>query len=219
MCSRCLPTADLLSVKRVDVSLHCHFCSTEAETISHIFLDCEVAKRCWEGTGINTLWSDGNNNPNKVGAIYERQDEENRCLFTMICWSIWGARNAKLWDNTSTSPRVIVEGAKTFLYNWRDAMKEIKNQTQYSADLQVRWKKPPVGWVKLNVDATFNRETKSMGLGCVLRDAEGNFVSARSLQWKGLFLVKEAEALGIRDALSWVKGMGFEAIVVEMDAL
>lgn len=45
---------------------------------------------------------------------------------------------------------------------------------------QVRWKKPPVGVLRLNWDAALNKETKTMGVGAVIRNEGGGFVAALS---------------------------------------
>lgn len=54
-----------------------------------------------------------------------------------------------------------------------------------------------------------------MGLGFVIRNHVGKFVGAKCFLWKGKQLVKEAEALGIQEALRWVKSLGIERVLVE----
>lgn len=43
----CLPTRDLLQVKRVDCPSVCSLCLSSSETILHLFVDCEFTKRVW----------------------------------------------------------------------------------------------------------------------------------------------------------------------------
>nr|GMD63796.1 uncharacterized protein LOC109155163 [Ipomoea batatas]GMD68708.1 uncharacterized protein LOC109155163 [Ipomoea batatas]GME20595.1 uncharacterized protein LOC109155163 [Ipomoea batatas] len=57
-----------------------------------------------------------------------------------------------------------------------------------------------------------------MGLGCVLRDENGSFIAAKCIPWKGNFQVKEAEVIGVRETLSWIKQMDYSHVEVEMDA-
>lgn len=52
----------------------------------------------------------------------------------------------------------------------------------------------------------------------MLRDSLGTFVAARQIPWKGNLQAKEAEAIGVREALKWIKNLNLEMVQVEMDA-
>ncbi|XP_019152214.1 PREDICTED: uncharacterized protein LOC109149045 [Ipomoea nil] len=58
-----------------------------------------------------------------------------------------------------------------------------------------------------------------MGLGWVLRDHHGSFLSAVSQPWTGTYSPREAEAVAIREALSWSKQHSIEYLHVETDSL
>ena len=57
-----------------------------------------------------------------------------------------------------------------------------------------------------------------MGLGMVLRDDAGCFLDCSTLKFEGFYNVKEGEAMGLPEALSWVKNMGYQKVVYELDA-
>ncbi|KAK6140062.1 hypothetical protein DH2020_026197 [Rehmannia glutinosa] len=78
--------------------------------------------------------------------------------------------------------------------------------------------KPPNEWLKVNVDAAFCCQKAATGLGMVLRNDAGEFIQARTLPIQGVFEVREAEALGVREALSWIRGLGLQRVVIETDA-
>ncbi|XP_019181954.1 PREDICTED: uncharacterized protein LOC109177101 [Ipomoea nil] len=80
------------------------------------------------------------------------------------------------------------------------------------------WIKPPLGWKKLNVDAAFDSTHRKMGFGLFLRDANGCFVAARKIPWHGLFRSDEAEVMGVKEALKWLKELNVDCVEVEMDA-
>ena len=44
-----------------------------------------------------------------------------------------------------------------------------------------------------------------IGIGCVIRNSQGGFLAARCVGVAGNFGAKEVEALGIREALRWMK--------------
>nr|GMD82156.1 uncharacterized protein LOC109193683 [Ipomoea batatas] len=65
--------------------------------------------------------------------------------------------------------------------------------------------KPPTGLTKVNVDATLNHNGSRMGFGFVLRDSTGLFVVAKEVPWNALFKPREAEAVGVREPIKWLK--------------
>ncbi|XP_024041915.1 uncharacterized protein LOC112099045 [Citrus clementina] len=78
------------------------------------------------------------------------------------------------------------------------------------------WEKRKFGWVKCNVDAAVFASQGRIGFGCVLRNLEGCFFAARCAGMAGSFGAREAEALGIREALS---PNGFGLIIEDCRAL
>lgn len=72
----------------------------------------------------------------------------------------------------------------------------------------------------MNVDAAIDNSKKKMGFGCILRNSDGEFLLAKGIPWFGNFSLKEAEAIGIREALNWLKmKRNDDNIQIEMDAL
>lgn len=45
-CMNCLPTRDLLRIKRVDCPTNCILCSADVETTVHLFRDCGFTGMC-----------------------------------------------------------------------------------------------------------------------------------------------------------------------------
>ncbi|CAH9101996.1 unnamed protein product [Cuscuta europaea] len=87
-----------------------------------------------------------------------------------------------------------------------------KNGQQAAAS----WCHPTAGMLKLNVDAAV-RDGFCV-LGWCLRDDEGKFVAGVARKRHGRFSALEAELIGIREALSWLRESGWRTIEVESDA-
>lgn len=68
------------------------------------------------------------------------------------------------------------------------------------------WGKPSEGWVKVNLDAALFEDIYCIVLGNVVRHAAGKFLMDKSSKHEGLVPPREAEALGLKEALSWLKG-------------
>lgn len=80
------------------------------------------------------------------------------------------------------------------------------------------WTAPSIGTVKCNVDAVFFDDINTAGVSMVVRDEEGKFLVARTKLIKGLGCVKEGEAIGLLEALSWLRNLGLPSIIFEVDA-
>ncbi|XP_019198406.1 PREDICTED: uncharacterized protein LOC109192287 [Ipomoea nil] len=74
------------------------------------------------------------------------------------------------------------------------------------------------GYLKLNTDAAIDLENNRVGFGWVLRDDCGQFVAASSIPGEGASSPKEAEAMAIREALSWTKRINLHNVQIECDA-
>ena len=58
-----------------------------------------------------------------------------------------------------------------------------------------------------------------ISLGVVIRSAQGDFIAAKSDNFPGSFEAREAEAIGVRKALSWLKKFAFHSVILNMDSL
>ncbi|KAL8555178.1 hypothetical protein ACS0TY_003114 [Phlomoides rotata] len=81
----------------------------------------------------------------------------------------------------------------------------------------MRWHPPLQGCVKLNVDASFFEDSLEMGLGVIIHDVVGAFVSCRSLVIPRVYRIDEGEAMGHLEALSWIKQLGLLSVKIEME--
>ncbi|XP_057791107.1 uncharacterized protein LOC131008228 [Salvia miltiorrhiza] len=82
----------------------------------------------------------------------------------------------------------------------------------------VGWHAIQVGWVRCGVDAAFFEHDKSMGIGMVVRDHAGEFVIEKLMKVRGSRDVAEGELMGINEALSWLKSLGYEHGWIDCDS-
>jgi hypothetical protein len=84
----------------------------------------------------------------------------------------------------------------------------MSGEAEKKKDKKVKWETVEQGWIKVNVDAGYNSESRLAGAGVIARDAVGSVVlSARKfLCWCSS--LEEAEAMacleGILLAVGWV---------------
>ena len=68
----------------------------------------------------------------------------------------------------------------------------------------VCWVRPPVGRLKLNIDAAMLKDPTAVGVGMVLCDFYGLLVACKSVVLLFCYYVKEAEVVGLRERLQWL---------------
>ena len=196
-------------------------CSSDGESILHCLVtyprDIEVWKASpigWTGVSCVSMdewWCN----------VIDRCTDDDLQLAAVILWSLWNNRNDMVWNLKHKAAIRIVHDALSFLQQWIIAQQlpSIRNNQQCNQGT-VSWIKPPSGVVTCNVDAALFSSTKQFGFGCVVRDSEGHFCGARSVTvFYPLMEPALAEAMSLREALSWLKTCSFPSIILELDSL
>lgn len=143
---------------------------------------------------------------------------EQSMLIALFCWNIWNRRNKLVWDKVNmyvfrTKMKILY-----LLADWKKAQQEGMKQKQ-GHNLSGRvWHVPPRGWVKVNVDAAVTPGLQSIGIGSVLRDEDGRFLWARCMTVEGEWSVREAEAISLKEAMTWTESLDFNNCIFETDS-
>ncbi|GAU51128.1 hypothetical protein TSUD_92700 [Trifolium subterraneum] len=105
------------------------------------------------------------------------------------------------------------------LLDWR-AVRTASNTTSTTAQAEVQrcWRKPMVGRVKCNVDASFPTNSDRVGIGICIRDEHGDFILAKTEWFTPKSEVHIGEALGLLSALKWVHKLNLGPIDFELDS-
>ncbi|XP_073134911.1 uncharacterized protein [Henckelia pumila] len=141
-------------------------------------------------------------------------------LVVMVLWGIWRARNEKLWNRIFQNANHVVEDARKVLSEWK-AVRSIEGPCVGRNSLardNFTWEKPEAPALKCNMDASIHKDSRKVGVGMVLRDATGSFISAKTNWYAGLMEVREAEAIAFKEALSWIEEMGIQDVTFESDS-
>ncbi|XP_074326725.1 uncharacterized protein LOC141664671 [Apium graveolens] len=140
----------------------------------------------------------------------------------MVAWAIWNNRIDTVWQQKGKEYVEIISSALHVLNNWESAQDKsfdisVGFITQEDGD--VHWKSPQLGIVKVNTDATLFDESNHYNYVMVARYHEGAMMESISSCRSGSLNPEITEAIGIREALSWVKSKNWLGAVVETDCL
>ncbi|XP_060957652.1 uncharacterized protein LOC133029176 [Cannabis sativa] len=217
-----LPTCVNLVFRHVEVPTVCPVCKSQPETTSHALIFCNIALACWRKVGVTFVFDPGGHFRSWLQLMFTSATAEQIATIAMVCWSLWKARNNTVWKAKNTSVSNIVGSATIALDQWKKA--QDKNSLSSlcinnKVDGVEHWTKPETNTIKLNVDASIFEREEQYGFGIVARDHGGNCLEARAGCFGGIYSAAVVEALGIKEALSWIKTKNWVHVVVETDSL
>lgn len=218
--TNCLPTKTLLRSRHVSVDETCPLCKVQRETVVHCLITCTFAQSCWNiilgdvdltVSGSFAAWLDDR---------LKEGNGERRKLVAVTCWVIWKFRNEIVWNGKGASTNAAVSLVFSTIHQWDRA--QDRNFNSLAAfvteeDGAVKWMRPEGEMIKVNVDAAIFEETGRYSYVCVARNSAGSVVEAISMCKDGRREAEVAEALGVKEALSWRKQWG--AVTLETDSL
>lgn len=220
--AQCLPTLTALHGKHVPVSKMCPVCNGEEESTLHALVKCPFAAQCWGDKGLLWVGSSFGSFAEWLDEVLRLSRKDEYAEIVTLCWSIWKARNNTVWNKVRASVYGVVNSTKQYLADWSKAQKNsTKTLFQFleEGDGVCNWVKPQKEVVKISVDAAIFTEHSSYGVGMLARDWEGKVILGRSEYYSGYANPEFAEAMAVKEALSWVKANKWEKVVVESDCL
>ncbi|CAH9122743.1 unnamed protein product, partial [Cuscuta epithymum] len=139
--------------------------------------------------------------------------QEKLNLFVVILWSLWKARNTKVWKHKVLGWRQIAEEGKSMLGSWIEAQRtKIEHQARESTS---RWRKPPEGSIKVNVDAALGAGSGRRAWAWVARNAQGDFLAGGSQTVQAKWTAAVTEAIGVREVIRWIKEQRWQQVKLE----
>jgi hypothetical protein len=221
VCHSILPTCDNLLKRKILTDSRCPFCGIEPETATYILWSCPLASNVWSVREVffQKFNSSGAEFLQLVEEIYKKGGVEMLTVFARQSKNIWTRRNGVIHGEAFIDPNELVRITNQAMDDFSQA-----NLSATPAMMQERVRpssistKPTVGSAKIKWDVGFNRATDKFGMGIVIRDADGRFVTARIVSRKGSVDPTTGEALASFSAVSFGKELGFSCIVLEGDA-
>ena len=123
-CSNCIPTKENLLKRRARVEAKCEICCQKPETASHVLWECAFARN------VRSL-SNGRTQKCKNEAVdffllFEQMrrklDQLELERWATTAWAIWNARKRFYFEHVQVHPRIIFDGAITFLEEYQRLM-------------------------------------------------------------------------------------------------
>lgn len=116
----------------------------------------------------------------------------------------------------------MVESAKSVLGQWKNVQDKFFDSSigfMTQVDGEERWSVPNENTIKVNIDAAIFETSQCFSYSAVARDDKGELIEAISKCERGNITAEVVEAIGIREAISWIKKKGWTRIIVETDCM
>jgi hypothetical protein len=168
--------------------------------------------------------------PDWLLILLSNASKESHPLILMLLWRAWHLRNNIIHEDGKCT----VEASAIFLQNYLDTLNCVGSGEsskgkglQASCALQDHvhrneghfpwWSPPEVGRLKMNVDASFIKESNDGFMGVVIRDHLGTVLCSMAQKLNKCADGEEAEALALLHGLRLCVQHGFSPEVVETD--
>ncbi|XP_074359978.1 uncharacterized protein LOC141700103 [Apium graveolens] len=210
----------VLHSKHVNLPVLCSCCHIHVEDAVHTLFNFRLAKEVWNSVGLQELVRNttDDNVMTVLKRIFNAGDKDTCVMVGLFCWNLWSRRNKWVWEEVNSSVFGIKVMALNLVADWRRD-RQVDKVTRRDGQGQLKtWSKPPEGWIKINVDATYRQGGEQIGVGCVVRDDRGQFLRARTNILHGTRQVRETEAWSLREALEWVRPWRGTKCIFESDA-
>ena len=209
----------------------CPICRCEEETTEHLFLLCPWVQSVWFGgnlcyrvdgsvipswtSWLQTILSSSTSNFADQGWVH------SNVAFT--CWFIWKARCQFVFNQVCVNPSNVVFAISNDVGCFFAACSIVSSAAVVrpvstgSPVPSPRWCPPPPPSVKINVEASWHKDSKSGFVGVVVRDAEATFLAAVRYP----LLAPSAlatEALALLRGCDLGASMGFSDVILESDS-
>ncbi|KAI8554304.1 hypothetical protein RHMOL_Rhmol05G0088400 [Rhododendron molle] len=125
--------------------------------------------------------------------------------------------NDKTWRPDEACTAAIRE-ATEFLVANEGGRRPVGAGRVAAAEVQIQWRRPMNGWVKINFDGGLDSQMKSSGIGIIIRDSCGRFQAARAIHFGHLMEPVIIEAMAARESLIFAQKLGMQKVHIEGDS-
>ncbi|VAH35038.1 hypothetical protein VPH35_022734 [Triticum aestivum] len=200
------------------IDTRCPVCFRFDEDGGHIFLKCKKVRELWRTSmleHIRTKLLDCPDSKKVLEEIFKLEPGE--CL--KVCFLMWLWWNERNKANNGDQIRSIGEVSSFAEYHLFNCMKDKTQEKEKSNRKMQKWKPPPEGNLKINIDGAFIEASKIGGWGFTLRNDQGVLLAAGAGKLKHVSDTLHAEALALELATNIAIKMGCQQVIFETDSM
>ncbi|KAG6626610.1 hypothetical protein CIPAW_15G062400 [Carya illinoinensis] len=154
----------------------CPTCSRGEETALHVLWDCPASVDVWgEGCSPVKKWRRNYADFRTLWFDFQSKLEEGKLhIVTEVLYGLWKRRNEAVFEGKFKGPSVIFQLALQEVEATKLAQEKLReSQASLTAVTRTLWRPPRMDYMKVNVDATMDKNMGRMGIDIVVRDCSG----------------------------------------------
>jgi hypothetical protein len=223
-CQNALPTKQNLFRKGVVENDICTCCQLEGESVVHALWCCPGAQDVW-GCGPVFCQKSPSFFPDMVDLVsylLSNLTANLMSLSVVVLHRIWLRRNKLIFEGQFVPPLKVCLETSHLLEDFKKCNLRKPLSTASSADSSFSrkfWEPHVAGFVKINWDASLNVSSALVGMGFVIRDADGFVVAAKCGITRDVAEPVCTEAMAALFALEFCCDLGYVNVVSEGDSL
>ncbi|XP_074362434.1 uncharacterized protein LOC141702707 [Apium graveolens] len=184
-------------------------CNIDGENMIHAFFDCNFDAQYWSHVNLSYDMRELKCAPDWLLSKLDMCSVEVIIRICTLLWGVWFWRNKRVWEGRVINPVLSMDGAFNSVSEWKKARHASNREVQVSRHQfkkqSSKWMPLEEGALKINVDASVFPGSSTFTMGLVIRDSQGTFVTGKNISFHAVDSVFEAEAIGVKEALSWIK--------------
>ena len=181
----------------------CFRCREEEETGLHALISCSAIREVWWSAGyVNFINAyKGRIVADFILQTFDTLDKPSPELLCILAWYIWCNRNKMMHGNHSRRRDCILTYARDYLEEFfRISSCFSSSRLGVKATVE-KWQKPPLGFLKLNVNASVTKYGSHAGVGAVVRDYKGYALGILAKKIDDCFSPYVAECIALIEGL------------------
>ena len=206
----------------------CPICQAACDTWRHALLDCNMSKSVWslrddDDYSLLPVYGDETSDPKLwLHGLCNTLSQDRFVAVLTTLWAIWWARRKAIHEQEFQSPLSTHLFIERYLQELRELpakKQKIKNTSGAASTSAPRWIPPSPGETKLNADGAVAKSSNIGAVGVICRNAEGQFLGASALVFKGVTKPATLEAYACREALALAEDMVVTKVRIASDCL
>lgn len=193
------------------------FCGAKNETDMHVFISC-----WWSNSVLSLLNFESQQlhdgyvcMADWLFDVFKLLPVTKFVLLMVSLWLIWYHRNKVRKGNVLPTPDFVVRKCRSLFKNYMEpsCLRNVMEQ-----DLKLTWKKPPVGFYKINCDASFCHASTTAFIAAICRDHKGVITGLQSDVINNCSSATEAEFRALALSFKLAVQKGLDRVVFETDS-
>lgn len=204
------------------IEVRCVVCNSVGEDGGHLFFKCRLEQQVWsllyiedERSELATFQC-----PRAAVEYILGRPEDQKMLIIIALWNIWNERNGIREEGRWQGAEYIARSRKAYAAEAASLLKGAANTNAGGAGTRrERWSKPHLGCLKLNCNDSFLPQAKSGSWGFLIRDSDGDVVTAGRGKIHHVLKAFHAELIACLHEIQTAIDLGIGQLIVEMDSL